>query len=212
MLTHLDFDHAGGLEDFPEATVHVLQAEMDDARGARDGFIASAALPAGAMGRGPGLALLRPGGERWFGFDAVRDLDGLPPEILMIPLPGHTPAMRAWRSTRRSGWLLNAGDAYFYRHEMDAEPACTPGPARLPAPDGGGPAEPRLHNQAPAARRSPTTAARRPRSSAATIRSSSRPWRGGRQRRARPGRPALAESSLGGAAPDLGLIAPPAAL
>ncbi len=28
-LTHLDFDHAGGLEDFPEATVHVMKKELD---------------------------------------------------------------------------------------------------------------------------------------------------------------------------------------
>jgi hypothetical protein len=25
------------------------------------------------------------------------------------------------------GWLLNAGDAYFHRHEMDRHPHCTPG-------------------------------------------------------------------------------------
>ncbi|HWL29479.1 MAG TPA: hypothetical protein VNQ97_11285 [Burkholderiaceae bacterium] len=24
MLTHLDFDHAGGIEDFPNARVHVM--------------------------------------------------------------------------------------------------------------------------------------------------------------------------------------------
>ena len=30
------------------------------------------------------------GGEPWMGFDAVRDLDGLPPEILLVPLAGHT--------------------------------------------------------------------------------------------------------------------------
>lgn len=28
-------------------------------------------------------------GERWFGFDSVRDLDGLPPKVLMVPLSGH---------------------------------------------------------------------------------------------------------------------------
>ncbi len=28
ILTHLDFDHAGGIEDFPDATVHVLEAEL----------------------------------------------------------------------------------------------------------------------------------------------------------------------------------------
>lgn len=31
VLTHLDFDHAGGLEDFPQATVHVTGAEFDAA-------------------------------------------------------------------------------------------------------------------------------------------------------------------------------------
>ncbi len=40
VLTHLDFDHAGGLEDFPEATVHVMQAEIEAAQ-ERRGFIAS---------------------------------------------------------------------------------------------------------------------------------------------------------------------------
>src|SRR5690606_6493794 len=29
ILTHLDFDHAGGLDDFPQATVHMLAAERD---------------------------------------------------------------------------------------------------------------------------------------------------------------------------------------
>ena len=32
VLTHLDFDHAGGLCDFPEARVHLLGAELAGAR------------------------------------------------------------------------------------------------------------------------------------------------------------------------------------
>ena len=31
VLTHLDFDHAGGLDDFPAATVHLLAEERDAA-------------------------------------------------------------------------------------------------------------------------------------------------------------------------------------
>src|SRR3954447_4440373 len=31
VLTHLDFDHAGGLDDFPAATVHMLHDEAADA-------------------------------------------------------------------------------------------------------------------------------------------------------------------------------------
>ena len=32
VLTHLDFDYAGGLEDFLKAIVHVMQTEMETAR------------------------------------------------------------------------------------------------------------------------------------------------------------------------------------
>jgi hypothetical protein len=67
-------------------------------------------------------------GERWFGFEAVRDLDGLPPEILMIPLPGHTRGHAGIAVDTPEGWLLNAGDAYFFRHEVDRpERVCPPG-------------------------------------------------------------------------------------
>jgi len=68
-----------------------------------------------------------PTGERWFGFGSVRNLDGLPPEILMIPLPGHTMGHAGIAIDTPDGWLLNAGDAYFYRHEMDEDSSCTPG-------------------------------------------------------------------------------------
>lgn len=31
IVTHLDFDHAGGLDDFPDASIHLMRAEVDDA-------------------------------------------------------------------------------------------------------------------------------------------------------------------------------------
>ena len=40
VLTHLDFDHAGGLEDFPDAAVHLLAAEADSAIDNRRTFVA----------------------------------------------------------------------------------------------------------------------------------------------------------------------------
>jgi glyoxylase-like metal-dependent hydrolase (beta-lactamase superfamily II) len=68
------------------------------------------------------------GGERWFGFDSVRDLDGLPPEILMVPMPGHTWGHAGVAVDTGAGWVLNAGDAYFYRREMDEDRRrCTAG-------------------------------------------------------------------------------------
>lgn len=67
------------------------------------------------------------GGERWFGLDAVRDLDGLPPEILLVPLAGHTWGHAGVAIREEGGWLLHAGDAYFYRGEVGSpQYSCTP--------------------------------------------------------------------------------------
>jgi glyoxylase-like metal-dependent hydrolase (beta-lactamase superfamily II) len=68
-----------------------------------------------------------PEGERWFGFSCVRELVGVPPEILMVPLAGHTLGHCGVAVRGPQGWLLHAGDAYFFRGEMDlVEQHCTP--------------------------------------------------------------------------------------
>lgn len=127
VLTHLDFDHAGGLEDFPDATVYVMQTEKDAARD-RHGFVTSGRYRPKQWDEVKNWKYYTPGGELWFGFESVRDLEGLPPEILLVPLKGHTKGHAGVAIETSEGWLLNAGDAYFYRHEMDAENRhCTPG-------------------------------------------------------------------------------------
>jgi glyoxylase-like metal-dependent hydrolase (beta-lactamase superfamily II) len=127
VLTHLDFDHAGGLEDFPQAAVHVLDAEFSAASGPRRGFVPrNRYRPA----QWNDVTDWRYGaqGEAWYGFEAVRDLEGLPPEILMVPLPGHTWGHAGIAINTDGRWLLHAGDAYFYRGEMrQATRRCTPG-------------------------------------------------------------------------------------
>lgn len=126
VLTHLDFDHAGGLEDFPEATVHVMQAEINATQDRR-GFIASRRYRPGQWDEVKHWQYYSAGGEPWFGFEAVRDLHGLPPEILLIPLVGHTRGHAGIAIETPEGWLLHAGDAYFYRDEMNLPKRhCTP--------------------------------------------------------------------------------------
>lgn len=127
VLTHLDFDHAGGLEDFPRARVHVMQREVDAARSAR-GFIARRRYRRQQWDAVSHWQFYQPGGEPWFGFGTVQALGGLPPEILLIPLAGHTHGHTGIALNTGAGWLLHAGDAYFYRGEMGAaERHCTPG-------------------------------------------------------------------------------------
>lgn len=128
VLTHLDFDHAGGLDDFPRAQVHMLQQERDHALQQRTWLDRQRYRPQQWGSRGNWLVYPATTGEQWFGFDCVRQLQGLPPDILLVPLPGHTHGHAGVAVARDGRWLLQAGDAYFWHQEMDLEqPRCTPG-------------------------------------------------------------------------------------
>jgi glyoxylase-like metal-dependent hydrolase (beta-lactamase superfamily II) len=130
VLTHLDFDHAGGIEDFPNAAIHVTAREKEVADRREGGAFVGSRRYRPQQWDGAKDWRLYPfgGGERWFGFDAVRDLHGLPPEILLVPLAGHTWGHAGVALREDSGnWLLHAADAYFYRGEVGSETyECTP--------------------------------------------------------------------------------------
>jgi glyoxylase-like metal-dependent hydrolase (beta-lactamase superfamily II) len=126
--THLDLDHVGGLADFPQATVHVFASELAAARAPR--------WPVARFRYRPVMWAHRPAfqtydearGEPWMEFEAVRQLEGLPPEILLIPLAGHTVGQCGVAVESDRGWLLHAGDAYFDPREVhQAQYQCTPG-------------------------------------------------------------------------------------
>ncbi len=128
VLTHLDFDHAGGLDDFPEAIVHMMTAEAADAVRQRTWLDRQRFRPQqwSSVDRWVGYDGAQ--GEPWFGFEAVRGLTGIPPEIVMVPLPGHTLGHAGVAVREDQGWLLLAGDAYFDHNELDlVNPRCLPG-------------------------------------------------------------------------------------
>lgn len=129
VLTHLDFDHAGGLDDFPDAKIHLLAEEREVAFAQRTRLDRMRFRPSQwTENEGRWLTYRTDGGERWYGFDCVSELEGLPPEILLVPLAGHTLGHCGVAIDRPGGWLLHAGDAYFFRQEMDtAQPRCSPG-------------------------------------------------------------------------------------
>jgi glyoxylase-like metal-dependent hydrolase (beta-lactamase superfamily II) len=134
VMTHLDADHAGGLPDFPRAKVHVHDVEHRAAM--------STPTPlerfrywAHQWAHGPDwITYGSIDGDRWFGFEAVRELQGLP-DIALVPLPGHSRG-HAGVAIRvgDARWLLHAGDAYFFHGEVDpVAPNSTPGLARFQA-------------------------------------------------------------------------------
>jgi glyoxylase-like metal-dependent hydrolase (beta-lactamase superfamily II) len=126
--THLDLDHVGGLADFPHAKVHVYEPELEAALARATAQEKERYRPV-QWAHGPQWIRYREQGEAWFGFDAVRQLEGLPPEILLIPTVGHSRGHVAVAvDDGRGKPLLHAGDAYFHASEMAADrPHCPPG-------------------------------------------------------------------------------------
>lgn len=124
VVTHLDVDHAGGLSDFPHARVHLHAAELAAATQPRT-LVEKLRYVGAHWAHGPKWETYDAVGEPWHGFGAVRDLRGLPPEILTVPLHGHTRGHWAIAVQAADGWLLHAGDQYANKGMLD-EPVTAP--------------------------------------------------------------------------------------
>ncbi len=126
VMTHLDFDHAGGIADFPDATVHVHAFEAA-AAARREGVIGKqryqpAQIPPDLMAS---MATYDPRDARteWMGMQALALGRGAPPEVLLVPLPGHTRGHCGVALDTGRGWVLHAGDAIFAHAELRADGA-----------------------------------------------------------------------------------------
>lgn len=125
VLTHLDCDHAGGLDDFPGATVHMLASERV-AASARSSLLDRMRYRPQQWSTRLRWRTYGPGGERWYGFERVRALEGVSDQIAMIPLRGHTPGHAGVAVQGDDGWLLLAGDAYFHHSELEMAGSSAP--------------------------------------------------------------------------------------
>jgi glyoxylase-like metal-dependent hydrolase (beta-lactamase superfamily II) len=128
VLTHLDFDHAGGLDDFPQARVHVMQSEFQAATSS-NGPRSSRRFRAKQWDKVAHWQFYDTHGDDWKGFAATRSLLGVGSEDLrLVPLGGHTTGHAGVLVQGRDEWILHAGDAYFHRGEVGSpERSCPPG-------------------------------------------------------------------------------------
>jgi glyoxylase-like metal-dependent hydrolase (beta-lactamase superfamily II) len=126
VVTHLDVDHAGGLPDFPHASVHVHRLERDVAL-ARATRKDRERYRRFHFEHGPKWEVHEGGGDPWFGFESVR---AVADDIVLIPMPGHSRghACVAVKAPRGEDidWLLHCGDAYFNVAERTSEPRRVP--------------------------------------------------------------------------------------
>lgn len=100
--THLDFDHAGGLADFPAATVHVHAVELRAAKNPtwreRERY---RRVQLDEVARWDPIEV---GGDDWFGFTCVRALPGTRDDVLLMPRSRPRAASRRSESGRSSRW------------------------------------------------------------------------------------------------------------
>lgn len=130
VVTHLDLDHAGGLPDFPDATVHVHATELAAARHPTS-LLEKNRYRQEHWAHGPRWQPHRDEGESWLGFEAVTVLSD---DVLLVPLHGHTRGHSTVAVRRPSGgWFLHAGDAYFHADEKQTPPSCPSGLAAFQA-------------------------------------------------------------------------------
>lgn len=128
VVTHLDIDHAGGLHDFPEATVHVHRDEHTVAM-RRAGAVDRERYVPHQWEHGPRWATYAAEGDEWMGIPAVRALDGLHDDVALVPLLGHSRGHSAVAVRAPAGdrWILHAGDAMFDRRELERGGRAPPG-------------------------------------------------------------------------------------
>lgn len=117
VLTHLDFDHVGGLADFPNARAHVTMQEQE-AAALRTHPKEKLRYRPEHVDHWPRWTLYAAKGERWMGFEAVRGVQGLADEVLLVPLFGHTRGHTGVVIPVDDGYLFHVGDAIFHEREL----------------------------------------------------------------------------------------------
>lgn len=117
--THLDLDHIGGVSDFPQATVHIYQPELEQIL--KPSWKEKLRFRLNQFKPEPCWHTYQWPAEQWFGLPAfsIHLKNNL--HIWIIPLIGHTKGHVGIAIQQDNGkWLLHGGDAYYHHSQLNA--------------------------------------------------------------------------------------------
>lgn len=118
LVTHLDFDHAGGISDFPQAMVHVLSSEFNATQNFN--YKNKIRYKSEQLKQHRYWNFIEPEfGESWYHFSKVQNFKIFQDEILMIPLLGHSEGHCGIAIQQKAHWLLFCGDAYYSHQQLN---------------------------------------------------------------------------------------------
>jgi len=119
LLTHLHLYHAGGLPDFPSATVHVYEPELQAYLYPKT-FMEKHAYRQEHSAHHPVWQTHTLQGDLWFGLECTPAIQIGEVEFTLVPLTGHTRGHCAVAVRTGERWLLDCGDAYGYFRQIDS--------------------------------------------------------------------------------------------
>jgi glyoxylase-like metal-dependent hydrolase (beta-lactamase superfamily II) len=118
LLTHLHMDHAGGLPDFPSATIHVYAPELEACLHPQTLMERQTYRPE-HYSHNPKWHVHRFNGDHWFGLNCLDPFQIAEVIFVMIPFIGHTQGHCGVALRTDEKWLLNCGDAYGYFRQIN---------------------------------------------------------------------------------------------
>ncbi len=113
VITHMHYDHAGNLAQFPKARFHLQDAEMS--------FVTGRAMTHGALRHSFSLPDVLEMVRLTYGDRVIfhRGDEELAPGILLHQIPGHTPGLQSLSVHTARGWVVLASDAAHYYESIE---------------------------------------------------------------------------------------------
>lgn len=119
IVSHFDADHIGGINDFPQATVHVLQEEWQAALNPQDAR-EKVRYKSLRWKNNNKIKTYESVGEDWNGLCKIQNLAGIDKSIYLIALPGHTRGHTGVFIEHKND-LFFTGDSYLLETQLKSD-------------------------------------------------------------------------------------------